>query len=116
MTSKMFSAPVVLFGLLLLLAAGFILLSAGTVVVQPASSQEVSAKWDALVKAIKADDQEEIEAIVEWLEAQGKLTAVEETTKRFICAWCGKDLGPTDTLENSHGICAECGKRFLEGE
>jgi DNA-directed RNA polymerase subunit RPC12/RpoP len=27
---------------------------------------------------------------------------------RFICAWCGADLGPSGTEEDSHGICPDC--------
>lgn len=26
----------------------------------------------------------------------------------YICAWYGKDLGPSGTTEDSHGICPEC--------
>jgi len=33
---------------------------------------------------------------------------------RVICAWCGKDMGPSPTPEDSHGICPECGRRLLE--
>jgi hypothetical protein len=29
---------------------------------------------------------------------------------RFICSWCGKDMGPSNTPEDSHGICEECKK------
>lgn len=27
---------------------------------------------------------------------------------RMICAWCGEDMGPSNTDEDSHGICKEC--------
>lgn len=27
---------------------------------------------------------------------------------RILCAWCGRDLGPSGTDENSHGICNKC--------
>jgi len=33
---------------------------------------------------------------------------------RFICAWCGKDLGPSGTPEDSHGICPECAAKLQE--
>ena len=33
---------------------------------------------------------------------------------RKVCAWCKKDLGPSPTRENSHGICPKCAKEFLE--
>jgi len=33
---------------------------------------------------------------------------------RFICAWCGKDLGPSGTPEDSAGICPKCLREFEE--
>ena len=27
---------------------------------------------------------------------------------RVICSWCGKDMGPSGTDMDSHGICAKC--------
>ena len=27
---------------------------------------------------------------------------------RYICMKCGKDLGPSGTEEDSHGICPKC--------
>jgi len=33
---------------------------------------------------------------------------------RIICAWCGKDLGPSyGTRENSHGICPDCAEKLI---
>jgi hypothetical protein len=29
---------------------------------------------------------------------------------RFVCGWCGVDMGPSGTQENSHGICPSCAK------
>jgi hypothetical protein len=31
-----------------------------------------------------------------------------ESGARVVCAWCGKDLGPSDTDGDSHGICEDC--------
>jgi len=33
---------------------------------------------------------------------------------RFVCAWCGKDLGPSGTPEDSHGICPECAGKLQQ--
>ena len=33
---------------------------------------------------------------------------------RFICAWCGRDLGPSGTERDSHGICSECDRKLRE--
>lgn len=33
---------------------------------------------------------------------------------RFKCAWCERDLGPSGTAEDSHGICKGCEKEFRE--
>jgi len=38
----------------------------------------------------------------------------KKLTGRLICAWCGKDLGPSNTEENSHGICNLCREALLE--
>jgi len=32
---------------------------------------------------------------------------------RKVCAWCKRDMGPSPTRENSHGICKECEREFL---
>lgn len=106
---------IALFGSLLLLTAGFILLSANDVTTQSASPQEVSAKWQALVDAINAGNQAEAERIAKWLDEHGKgiELEVEEATGRFICAWCGKDLGPSGTVEDSHGICERCKETYF---
>lgn len=32
---------------------------------------------------------------------------------RVICSYCGKDLGPSPTPEDSHGICDTCGAALL---
>lgn len=34
---------------------------------------------------------------------------------RYICAWCGRDLGPAYSDEDSHGICPKCDAN-LRGE
>lgn len=39
-----------------------------------------------------------------------------ERKGRFVCAWCGRDLGPSGTREDSHGICAECERKLRERE
>lgn len=33
---------------------------------------------------------------------------------RIICAWCGRDLGPSGTRDDSHGVCAACEARLRE--
>ena len=33
---------------------------------------------------------------------------------RLVCAWCGRDLGPSNTPEDSHGICEKCRRKMLE--
>ena len=33
---------------------------------------------------------------------------------RMICAWCGRDLGPSGTAQDSHGICAACDAKLRE--
>lgn len=37
-----------------------------------------------------------------------------EAGSRFRCSECGKDLGPSDTPEDSHGMCEDCVKEFLK--
>lgn len=32
---------------------------------------------------------------------------------RIICGFCGRDLGPADTSEDTHGICDKCGAKLL---
>jgi hypothetical protein len=32
----------------------------------------------------------------------------------MLCAWCGRDLGPSGTAEDSHGICRECDKKLRQ--
>jgi hypothetical protein len=31
---------------------------------------------------------------------------------RVICSWCNKDMGPSKTDMDSHGICADCAKKM----
>ena len=31
---------------------------------------------------------------------------------RLVCMSCGKDLGPSETTEDSHGVCIPCGARL----
>ena len=96
--------------MLVLLVAAFVLVATNI------PSQAVSKEWQKLVDAINAGNQAEAEAIAEWLDAHGKgieLEALEEVTGRFICAWCKKDLGPAETIEDSHGICSKCAKTWL---
>ena len=31
---------------------------------------------------------------------------------RFVCMSCGKDLGPSETEEDSHGVCVPCGAKL----
>jgi len=38
----------------------------------------------------------------------------DEYQARKICAWCGRDLGPSPTREDSHGICPGCERKFWE--
>jgi predicted amidophosphoribosyltransferase len=33
---------------------------------------------------------------------------------RMICAWCGRDLGPSGARADSHGICAECERKLRQ--
>ncbi len=33
---------------------------------------------------------------------------------RMICSWCGRDLGPSGTAQDSHGICADCDRKLRE--
>lgn len=34
---------------------------------------------------------------------------------RIVCQTCGKDLGPSDTPEDSHGMCDKCIKNLFKG-
>jgi len=36
------------------------------------------------------------------------------TAGRYICSWCGKDMGPAPTEQDSHGICDECAADVLK--
>ena len=38
----------------------------------------------------------------------------DEAEGRYICAWCGRDIGPSGTAEDSHGICAACERKLRE--
>lgn len=44
--------------------------------------------------------------------------AIDSATIQVVCAWCGKSLGTVDDPGGeggvSHGICADCAKKFLE--
>lgn len=51
--------------------------------------------------------------------ACGRTHAPKSTILTIICAWCGKDMGTKDgqgTTGTSHGICAECSKKFTNDE
>lgn len=43
---------------------------------------------------------------------------VQMATMKVICAWCGKDLGTVEDSSGqggvSHGMCADCAKKFRE--
>jgi hypothetical protein len=32
---------------------------------------------------------------------------------RRICAWCKKVLGPSQTDQDTHGICEECQEKYF---
>jgi hypothetical protein len=34
-------------------------------------------------------------------------------TGRMVCAWCGRDLGFSGTVEDSHGVCVPCKELYL---
>ena len=38
---------------------------------------------------------------------------------RRVCAWCQKDLGEKEPLDNktlTHGLCKECGDIYFKGD
>ena len=44
----------------------------------------------------------------------GEVASVTQQTGRFICAWCGRDIGPSGTERDDHRICGECGRKHRE--
>ncbi len=38
----------------------------------------------------------------------------EAPKSRRICAWCKKDMGPSATERDSHGICESCAAEQLK--
>ncbi len=39
---------------------------------------------------------------------------IQDGMARRICAWCGEDLGPSNTEYDTHGLCCGCLKIQLE--
>lgn len=79
---------------------------------------EIQLKWDEMIKAIQADDEERIEELGRWIDkhAGTSFETLEDAKARLICAWCGTDLGEANTSQDTHGICEPCKTRVFPSE
>ena len=41
-------------------------------------------------------------------------TKKQPANGRMVCSWCGKDLGPSGTVDESNGICPKCFERVFK--
>ena len=99
----------VLMAALLVLSVLFLLngLDAERIVGKPTQA-DVTAKLRELANAIKTDDIEAIERLLDWFERWNIKVSLDEMAGRSICMLCERDYGPAGTREDSHGVCDLC--------
>lgn len=76
---------------------------------------EIQAKWNEMIDAIRDGDDAKVEEISKWLDknAGTSFEKLDDAQSKMICAWCGEIIRDSNTPQDSHGICSECKKTFF---